>query len=134
MALLDGDVAELLASAARGRLDPTSVSVAQDRHAVVVVLASQGYPGAPRTGDVITGVPRAAEVPGVTVHHAGTRREGDRLLTAGGRVLAVTAAGATLEDARSRAYRAAQAIHFDGVQMRRDIGSGRRALAGPEVG
>jgi phosphoribosylamine--glycine ligase len=129
MALLDGDVAELLASAARGELDPSSVSVAQDRHAAVVVLAAQGYPGAPRTGDIISGVLAAAEVPGVTVHHAGTRRDGGRLLTAGGRVLAVTAAGATLAEARSRAYQAADRIHFDGVQMRRDIGSGSRAAA-----
>ena len=130
MALLDGDVAELLASAARGDLDPSSVSVDQDRHAAVVVLAAQGYPGTPRTGDIISGVLAAAEVPGVTVHHAGTRRDGGRLLTAGGRVLAVTATGATLDEARSRAYQAADLIHFDGLQMRRDIGAGNRTNAG----
>lgn len=122
MALLDGDVAELLASAARGSLNPASVTVAEERHAVVVILAAHGYPAAPRTGDVITGVDDAAENMGVTIHHAGTRRDASRLLTAGGRVLALTATGATLDEARSRAYRAADLIRFEGVQMRRDIG------------
>jgi phosphoribosylamine--glycine ligase len=122
MELLDGDVAELLASAARGKLDPSAVRVAEDRHALTVILAAGGYPAAPRTGDAIEGIDRASAVEGVVVHHAGTRDRDGRLVTAGGRVLAVTARGRSLAEARERAYRAARSIAFDGAQMRSDIG------------
>jgi phosphoribosylamine--glycine ligase len=121
MALLDGDVAALLASAARGALDPGAVSVARDRSALAVVLAAGGYPAAPRTGDVIHGLDRAASIEGVLVHHAGTTLKDGAVVTAGGRVLAVTATGSSLAEARERAYRAAAEIEFDGMQMRRDI-------------
>jgi phosphoribosylamine--glycine ligase len=123
MALLDGDVAELLASAARGELDPNSVRVAEDRHALTVILAASGYPAAPRTGDAITGLDQAGAVEGVVVHHAGTSEQDGRIVTAGGRVLAVTAEGRSLAEARDRAYRAARSIAFDGAQMRSDIGA-----------
>jgi phosphoribosylamine--glycine ligase len=122
MELLDGDVAALCDSAARGALDPAAVSVAP-RHAVVVVLAAAGYPAAPRAGDAITGVAEAEALEGVTVHHAGTAARDGRLVTAGGRVLAVTARGASLAEARERAYRAADRIHFEGKQLRRDLGA-----------
>ncbi len=121
MELLEGDVASLLASAARGELDPSAVRVAHDRHAVVVVLAAKGYPGAPVTGAAITGLDAAAKG-GAVVHHAGTRRLGDALEVAGGRVLAVAASGATFEEAREKAYRAADGVAFEGKQLRRDIG------------
>lgn len=127
MELFDGDVGELLAGAANGALDPASARVGS-RHAMAVVLAAAGYPGTPRTGDAIEGLEAAARVGGVRVLHAGTRRDGDRVLTAGGRVLVVTASGATLGEARERAYAAASAIRFDGMQLRRDIG--HLALAG----
>src|SRR5262249_49945996 len=91
MALFDGDVAALLGSAARGALDGGAVSIAEDRHALALVLASAGYPASPRTGDAIHGLERAAAMDGVEVHHAGTARRGDEVVTAGGRVLAVTA-------------------------------------------
>lgn len=124
MELLDGDVAELLASAARGALRPEAARVAPGRHAVTVVLAARGYPAAPATGDAITGLDAAAAVEGVVVHHAGTAERDGAVVTAGGRVLAVTAAGGSLAEARARAYEAALAIDFPGRQLRRDIGAG----------
>ncbi len=120
MALLDGDVAELLASAARGALDVGAVTVAH-RHAVVVVLASAGYPRSVRTGDSIEGLARAAAVDGVQVFHAGTRLVGGEVQTSGGRVLGVTAVGESLRDAVGRAYAAVDHIRFAGMQFRRDI-------------
>jgi phosphoribosylamine--glycine ligase len=91
------------------------------RPAVSVVLASQGYPGPFVKDRVISGLDEAAKVPDVKVFHAGTRLEGDRILTDGGRVLAVTALGDNLADARKRAYAAAERIRFTGMQYRRDI-------------
>ncbi len=122
MELLEGDVAGLLASAARGAIDPGAAVVAPGRHALSVVLAAAGYPGAPRAGDAIHGLDRAAAVPGVSIHHAGTLVRDGEVVTAGGRVLAVTASGASLAEARDRAYRAAAEIHFDGIIFRHDIG------------
>jgi phosphoribosylamine--glycine ligase len=127
MALLDGDVAELCASAARGELDPRAARVAEDRHALAVILAAAGYPASPRSGDVITGIEQAEAAEGVLVHHAGTAEKDGRVVTAGGRVLAVTATGGSLDEARSRAYLAAELIAFEGKHMRRDIGGARGA-------
>jgi phosphoribosylamine--glycine ligase len=123
MGVLDGDVAALCASAARGALDREAVRVSK-RRAVVVVMAAAGYPASPRTGDVITGLDRAAAVPGVAVHHAGTAERDGAIVTAGGRVLAVTATGTAHGEARERAYRAAALITFDGAHYRHDIGGG----------
>jgi phosphoribosylamine--glycine ligase len=87
-----------------------------------VVLASGGYPGTYRRGLAIQGVEEADSQPGVRVYHAGTTRDGaGTLRTAGGRVLAVTALGGDLAEARARAYGAAGLIHFDGVHYRSDI-------------
>ena len=91
------------------------------------MLAAEGYPDKPRLGDVIEGLDEAARIPGVAVYHAGTRREEGRVVTAGGRVLVVTATGDTLRQARDTAYEGVSAIHFRGMQFRRDIGS--RALS-----
>jgi len=126
MDLLEGDFGETLAGAAAGRLDLSSTT-RLPRHGIAVVLAAEGYPGRVRTGDVIEGLDDAAGMPGVTVLHAGTQRDGDRVLTAGGRVLVVTATGDTLRGARDSAYQAVRAIHFAGMQVRRDIGA--RALS-----
>lgn len=123
--LLDGDLADALALAAQGRLAAQSIRV-NDRHALCVVLAAAGYPGTVRSGDVIAGLESAEALEGVLVYHAGIRRQGDEWRTAGGRVLGVTAHGATLEQAHQRAYHAASRVQFEGVQMRRDIGT--RAL------
>jgi phosphoribosylamine--glycine ligase len=87
-----------------------------------VVMASHGYPDSPRSGDVIEGLPAAREQ-GALVFHAGTRSEGDQVVTAGGRVLSVVARGPTLSEARDRALEAARRIHFSGAQFRTDIGA-----------
>jgi phosphoribosylamine--glycine ligase len=95
-----------------------------DEACVAVVLASEGYPAAPRTGDVIEGLDAVAAVDGAMVFHAGTRRVGDDIVTAGGRVLAVSALGPTVAAARARAYEAAVRITWPGRQYRRDIATG----------
>jgi phosphoribosylamine--glycine ligase len=94
-----------------------------------VVLAARGYPVAPQTGDVIEGLDAAARLPGVHLYHAGTLRDAERIVTAGGRVLGITAVGDDLRQARTRAYHAAEQIRFAGKQMRHDIGA--RALPTP---
>lgn len=96
--------------------------------AVGVVLASRGYPASAESGVEIRGLEAASSVPGVTVFHAGTKIEGGRLVTAGGRVLTVVARAPDYRTAMNAAYRAADLIEFDGKQMRRDIG--RKALKG----
>jgi phosphoribosylamine---glycine ligase len=125
MNLLDGDLAEVLDLAAQGRLNAGGVPL-NGLHALCVVLAAAGYPGSVRTGDVITGSEEAEALDGVHVYHAGTRRVGGDLHTAGGRVLGVTARASTLAAAQQLAYQAASRVRFDGAQMRRDIGA--RAL------
>jgi phosphoribosylamine---glycine ligase len=92
-----------------------------DDACVGVVLATDGYPVAPRTGDVIRGLDATVDLDGVTVFHAGTRREGDEILTNGGRVLDVVATGSTIAAARTRAYDAAARISWPGIQFRGDI-------------
>jgi phosphoribosylamine---glycine ligase len=96
--------------------------------AVTVVVASPGYPDAPATGGVIGGLDAAAAVPGVTVYHAGTRRVGDQVVSAGGRVLSVTAVATDLGAARRSAYTAVDLIELEGGQHRTDIAE--RAAAG----
>ena len=123
LALLDGDLAELLASAATGRLSPEAVRVVPDRAAVTVVIAAEGYPNGPRAGDIIDGLPEAGLVEGTTLFHAGTTVQDGRVVTAGGRVLGVTSTGSTPAEARERAYRAAALVRFRGMHYRRDIGS-----------
>ncbi|MGD9695553.1 MAG: phosphoribosylamine--glycine ligase [Thermoleophilia bacterium] len=123
---LEEDALTLLTAAADGELDDRPVRV-NDGAAVAVVLAAAGYPGAPRGGDVITGLDEA-EAAGADVYHAGTAPGPDgTIVTAGGRVLAVSARGAGVADARARAYAAAEHVRFDGRQMRGDIASGMDA-------
>jgi len=124
---LDGDLAVVFRDAADGGLAGDGMCW-KDEVAACVVLAAENYPGSPRVGDVITGIGDAESIPGVVVFHAGTRRDGERLLTAGGRVLSVTATGETLADAVDLAYRAARKIEFDGAQFRSDIGADTMAL------
>lgn len=115
---------EVLLSAARGALTPRDDLLSGlDQHALCVILAAPGYPESPRVGDPIEGLDDVARRPGVTAYHAGTRAVGDRVLTAGGRVLGITAVGDTLERAHQMAYEAADAVRFEGKQMRRDIGA-----------
>jgi phosphoribosylamine---glycine ligase len=122
MNLLEGDFAGLLESAARGALKPELVSLAP-LYGLCVVLAAQGYPGAPKQGDEIHGLEAAEARPGVKIYHAGTRRDAaGRLLTAGGRVLGVVATAADLQKARDAAYAACEQVTFSGKQLRQDIG------------
>jgi phosphoribosylamine--glycine ligase len=125
--LLEGDLAALLLAAAEGRLAETKVQ-ACDQRAVCVVMASPGYPDSYPTGLPIEGLEAAARVPGALVFHAGTRREGSRVLTDGGRVLAVTAVAPTYAQAADRAYEAVALIQFEGAHYRRDIAARVRAL------
>jgi phosphoribosylamine--glycine ligase len=92
------------------------------RPAVCVVLASQGYPGPYAKGKIISGLDEAAKLTGVKVFHAGTKLEGGRVLTDGGRVLGVTALSDTLAEARANAYAAVEKIRFTGMFYRKDIG------------
>jgi phosphoribosylamine--glycine ligase len=92
--------------------------------AACVVLASAGYPEAPRSGDVISGAESVAEEPGALLFHAGTDWNDGALVTAGGRVLCVTGLGHTRRAALARAYEVIEHISFDGMQFRRDIGRG----------
>jgi phosphoribosylamine--glycine ligase len=126
------DLLDLLEAAADDRLDEFAVKGLEwdERPAVSVVLASQGYPGAFQKGKVISGLDDAAAVPDVKVFHAGTRQEGDYVLTDGGRVLAVTALGESLSEAKRRAYAAVEQIRFPGVHYRRDIGDKALRAAG----
>jgi phosphoribosylamine--glycine ligase len=124
MRRLNCDLLEVLAATASRRLD--QVEIAWDpRPAVCVVLASGGYPDKPRKGVPISGLEEAAAVDGAVVFHAGTAIDpaSGRVVTAGGRVLSVTAVGDDVEDARRRAYRAADCIRFDGKTYRTDIGT-----------
>ncbi len=120
---LEDDALELLTAAAAGGLRDGPVRV-NDGAAVAVVLAAHGYPGTPRSGDVISGLDEAAAT-GAEVYHAGTGwGEGGTFVTSGGRVLAVSARGDSVATARAAAYAAAELITFDGRQMRGDIAAG----------
>ncbi|MBX9602496.1 MAG: phosphoribosylamine--glycine ligase [Bryobacteraceae bacterium] len=114
---LDCDFAEALLASAQGSLGGIRLNWQKDP-SVCVVLSAGGYPGTPRTGDLITGI---GDCPGV-VFQAGTRKTERGLETAGGRVLGVTASGASLADAIRNTYAAVEHIRFDGMHYRRDIG------------
>ena len=121
---LDGSFSELLDGAARGALDPSLVRTSEQPTACVV-MASGGYPGKYATGLRIEGL-SGASGQGTKVFHAGTKLSEGLPVTAGGRVLGVTARGDSLERALECAYHAVEAIDFDGAHYRRDIG--RRGL------
>jgi len=119
--LLRTPLAGLLYAAAIGRLDSVGPLRWARGSAVTVVLAAPGYPGTPRTGQPVGGLVAAAAVPGVQLVHAGTIRVSDGVVSAGGRVLAVTGTGPDLATARARAYRGVAAIDLPGAQWRHDI-------------
>jgi phosphoribosylamine--glycine ligase len=120
MPRLKDDLLTLMLATVDETLNKMSVRWHSDA-AIAVVLAAKGYPGDYATGSEIKGVDRAGQVEGVKVFHAGTRREGDRLLAFGGRVLNVTATGGTVAEARKRAYRAVDLIDWPQGFCRRDI-------------
>lgn len=124
---LQNDLVDVMLACAEQRLNEVELSWCDD-WAVSVVLTSAGYPGSYEKGKVITGIEDAEALDGVTVYHAGTREQDGQILTNGGRVIDVTALGATFEDARNLAYAACDKIDFEGKTLRHDIGL--RALKG----
>ncbi|MFF3305102.1 phosphoribosylamine--glycine ligase [Streptomyces sp. NPDC002908] len=123
LARLKTPLAGVLLGAADGTLDVVPALTWRDDAAVTVVIASHNYPGTPRTGDPIEGLADVAakDEPHAFVLHAGTRQDGDAVVSAGGRVLSVTATGKDLTQARDRAYTAVGRIRLDGSQHRTDI-------------
>ena len=119
--LLDSDLMEIMMAVRNQTLADLDIQW-KKQSAACIVLASGGYPGKYEGGKVITGMDEAEET-GATVYHAGTKLTDEGYVTAGGRVLGVTALGDTLKDAVDSAYMAAKKIHFDGAHMRSDIGS-----------
>ena len=124
LALLESPLGVVLKAAAEGRLDEVGPLKWRAGAAVAVVVASKDYPDTPRTGDTIDGVAEAEELDGVDVIHAGTATRDGVLVTSGGRVLAVTAVGSDVADARSRAYAGVDRIRIDGAHHRTDIAAG----------
>jgi phosphoribosylamine---glycine ligase len=128
-ARMNFDLAEVLADVSAGKLQPEKLKWKAGASACVV-LASGGYPGKFESGKEIRGLEEAARIPDVMVLHAGTKCEGERIVTSGGRVLGVTATGDSLDAALQKAYQAAGKIHFEGMHYRRDIGRhGQRSSA-----
>jgi phosphoribosylamine--glycine ligase len=119
MPRLKSDLLATLLAAREGKLQPLEW---REEAALTVVMASKGYPGAYEKGHVITGLEAAAKLPGVTIFHAGTERRGKDIVAIGGRVLDVTAVGATIAQAQARAYAAVELIHWEGAFCRHDIG------------
>ncbi|HSD25843.1 MAG TPA: phosphoribosylamine--glycine ligase [Vicinamibacteria bacterium] len=126
MARMRSDLVPILQQVADGTLGETRLEWVKEP-AVCVVVASKGYPDAPETGKVVTGLESVKEWSDVVVYHAATKREDEHVKTVGGRVFGVTALGTNLESAIARAYDAIGRIQFEGMTYRRDIGA--RALA-----
>jgi phosphoribosylamine--glycine ligase len=122
MMRMKGDLAEVMLAVASGTLYKLKAFKWDPRPSLTVVATSKGYPGKYPTGLPITGVEKADALKDVKVFHSGTAMKNGQLVTAGGRVLSVTAIGKTLQDAHARAYEAMNLIHFDGMHYRRDIG------------
>ncbi|ARS27955.1 phosphoribosylamine--glycine ligase [Sphingomonas sp. KC8] len=121
MMRLEDDLLDLLLKVAEGRLGESTPPRLADTVALTVVMAANGYPGTPEKGGAISGI-AGAEAHGAKVFHAGTALAGDTLVASGGRVLNVTATGASVADAKTAAYRAVDAIAFPSGFCRRDIG------------
>jgi phosphoribosylamine---glycine ligase len=119
MPRLKSDLLAALLAARDGKLEPLEW---HDDTALTVVMASEGYPGTYEKGHVITGLDEAAKMPGVTLFHAGTQKQGSDILAVGGRVLNVTALGKDVAEAQVRAYAAVAKIHWHGSFYRKDIG------------
>ncbi|MDQ0340126.1 phosphoribosylamine--glycine ligase [Caldalkalibacillus uzonensis] len=118
---LETDLLDIIEATYYHRLDQVEITWS-DQTAVTVVAASEGYPGAYPTGRVITGTEEWLDEQDIMVFHAGTREEGEHLVTSGGRVLSVTALGEDIISARDKAYHVLKNIFFDGMHYRKDIG------------
>jgi phosphoribosylamine--glycine ligase len=121
------DLVDVLEATVDGRLDRLAPLDWDPRPAVCVVMAAEGYPGSYRKGDAIRGLDDADQLPDVKVFHAGTALRDNRVVTAGGRVLGVTALGENVAGAKLNAYRAVKAIRWPGAWCRKDIAD--KALA-----
>jgi phosphoribosylamine--glycine ligase len=119
--LLDTDLVDICLAVIDGRLDQQTVAW-DDGAAVCVVLASGGYPGDFEKGKAISGLTEADSMSGVITFHAGTSQQGDKTVTAGGRVLGVTARAGSIAEAIERVYQGAEKIQFEGMHYRKDIG------------
>jgi phosphoribosylamine--glycine ligase len=120
---LKSDLLPLLMATNEGRLEGVPIEF-DSRTAVTVILASGGYPGKYDTGKQIEGLEDAARLPAVRIFHAGTKRQNGKIVTSGGRVLAITALGESVTEAREHAYGAIRKIHFEGCHFRSDIALG----------
>jgi phosphoribosylamine--glycine ligase len=117
---LKSDLLEVMLATCDGTLDEITLQWDQ-RPAVCVVMASGGYPGNYEKGKVITGIEEAEKIENVVVFQAGTAQKDDTIVTAGGRVLGVTALGKTITEAKAKAYEALSKINFEGAYWRKDI-------------
>jgi phosphoribosylamine--glycine ligase len=120
---LKSDLLPLLMATIEGRLEGVPIEF-DSRTAITVILASGGYPGKYDTGKRIEGLEDAARLPAVRIFHAGTKRQNGEIVTSGGRVLAITALGESVTEAREHAYGAIRKIHFEGCHFRSDIALG----------
>jgi phosphoribosylamine--glycine ligase len=121
MARFNGDLYGALYACATGRLKDAKISFS-DEAAVCVVMAAKGYPGDYAKNTEIKNLDKAANIPGVKIFHAGTQNKDGAILSTGGRVLGVTATGATLKEAQANAYKAVDALYWPEGFCRRDIG------------
>jgi phosphoribosylamine--glycine ligase len=117
---LKSDLVSLLMATIEGGLEDATIEF-DSRTAVTVILASRGYPGKNDIGKRVEGLENAASLPEVRIFQAGTKRQDGKIVTSGGRVLAITALGESVTEARERAYGAIRQIHFEGCHFRRDI-------------
>ncbi len=118
---IESDLVEHIMEILEGNIKGVEIKVSP-KWALGVVVASKGYPQKPETGKVIEGLEEVEKLDNVVVFHAGTKKEGDKILTAGGRVLTIVGLGDTLREAKERAYTVVEKINFEGMQYRRDIG------------
>lgn len=118
---IENDFLEMVEKALTGKLRDYELKESS-KACVCVVMASKGYPGSYEKGHIITGLEKVRDIKDVIVFHAGTKKEGDKFLTNGGRVLGITALGETIPEAIERAYKAVELIHFEGAHYRKDIG------------
>ena len=118
MPRIKNDFVELLVAAAKGDLKDKKVEI-DEHHAVTVALVSGGYPGEYKTGKSILGLEKDVEA---LIFHAGTKKQNDNVLTDGGRVLAITGKGNSLEEARAQVYQTVAQVYWEGLYYRKDIG------------
>jgi phosphoribosylamine---glycine ligase len=121
LARMDSDIIPIFEACIDGTLDQCSLEW-KNESSVCVVMAAKGYPNSYEKGKPISGLQDAKALPGIIVFHAGTKQHDGEVLTSGGRVLGVTATGANIPTAISRAYEAIEQIEWDGIHFRKDIG------------